>query len=141
MVRALRSLKIICLALALTAAAARAQEPENRTRGSGPRKQIAIIMFAGVAGGILGLSTLSFYGRPQDKLANVPIGMGVGIIIGTIYTTFKAATEPREFMNGGALPEPASPPKSFAPEAWIASADAKEINDPSLMGANWQWSF
>lgn len=60
----------------------------------GPRQQVATIIFAGLAGAILGLSTLSFYGRPQDKLSNIAVGFAVGIIIGTGYTTYKAATEP-----------------------------------------------
>ena len=66
---------------------------------SGPRKQLATIIFAGLAGAILGLSTLSFYGRPQDYLSNIAIGFAVGVIIGTGYTTYQAATKPYEFYN------------------------------------------
>ena len=66
---------------------------------SGPRKQLATIVFAGLAGAILGLSTLSFYGRPQDELSNIAVGFAVGIIIGTSYTTYLAATQPYEFYN------------------------------------------
>ena len=63
----------------------------------GPRKHLSTIVFAGVAGAILGLSTLSFYGRPQDKLNNIAMGAAVGIIIGATYSTYRAATEPRDF--------------------------------------------
>ena len=66
---------------------------------SGPRKQLATIVFAGLAGAILGLSTLSFYGRPQDYLSNIAIGFAIGVIVGTSYTTYKAATKPYEFYN------------------------------------------
>lgn len=66
---------------------------------SGPRKQLATIIFAGLAGAILGLSTLSFYGRPQDYLSNIAIGFAIGVIIGTGYTTYQAATKPYEFYN------------------------------------------
>ncbi len=66
---------------------------------SGTRKQIAIIIFSGLAGGILGLSTLSFYGRPQDHLSNIALGFAVGIISGTIYTSYKAATRPYETFD------------------------------------------
>jgi hypothetical protein len=65
----------------------------------GPKKQAAIIIFAGLGGAVLGLSTLSFYGRPQDKLANIAIGAAVGIMVGTIYVTYKAATQPSEFYG------------------------------------------
>ena len=82
---------------------AQATLPPNTTEQEaprfGPRKQVATIIFAGLAGAVLGLSTLSFYGRPQEKLTNIAIGAAVGVISGTIYTTYKAATQPREFYG------------------------------------------
>src|ERR1700754_3065904 len=65
----------------------------------GPRKQLATIVFAGLAGAVLGLSTLSFYGRTQDRLNNIAIGAAFGIIGGTMFSTYKAAAEPREFYG------------------------------------------
>lgn len=59
---------------------------------SGPRRQLATILFAGLGGAIVGLSTLSFYGRPQDYLGNIGLGFAVGVIAGTIYVTYKSAT-------------------------------------------------
>lgn len=72
---------------------------EQRERGvnAGPRRQVATIVFAGLAGAVLGLSTLSFYGRPQDKLVNIPIGFAIGVIVGTVYVTYGAVTNPQEF--------------------------------------------
>lgn len=67
--------------------------------GGGPRKQLATIIFAGLGGAILGLSTLSFYGRPQEKLNNIPIGFAAGVIAGTTYVTYRAATNPTEFYS------------------------------------------
>lgn len=83
---------------------ARAQNPASSTESpdgnlTGTRKQIATIVFAGLAGAVLGLSTLSFYGRPQDRLSNIAVGFAVGVIIGTGYTTFQAATKPREMYQ------------------------------------------
>lgn len=66
---------------------------------AGPRKQLATIIFAGLGGAILGLSTLSFYGRPQDNLRNIAIGTAFGVIGGTILVTFKAATNPAELYG------------------------------------------
>lgn len=65
----------------------------------GPRKQLATIIYAGLGGAVLGLSTLSFYGRPQDKLANIAIGFAVGVIVGTSVVTYNAATNPDEFYG------------------------------------------
>lgn len=78
----------------------------------GPARPLTTIVFAGVAGAILGLSTLSFYGRPQDKLNNIAVGAAIGIITGAMYTTFKAATEPRDFYNLNEAP--ATPPLRLA---------------------------
>ena len=63
-------------------------EETTRRHSSGPRRQLATIVFAGLGGAILGLSTLSFYGRPQDQLSNIAIGFAVGIT----YVTIKSAT-------------------------------------------------
>ncbi len=77
-----------------------AQAPaEGQSRAGGPRKQVAIIVFSGLSGAILGLSTLSFYGRPQDRLSNIGVGFAIGIIVGATYTTYQAATRPREFYD------------------------------------------
>ena len=61
--------------------------------------RIATVLFAGLGGAVLGLSTLSFYGRPQDKLANIAIGFAGGVILGTTFVTYKAATNPSEFYG------------------------------------------
>ncbi len=78
------------------------QDPgQTSQKRFGPKRQAAVIIFAGLGGAVLGLSTLSFYGRPQDKLSNIAIGAAVGIIVGTIYVTYKAATQPTEFYGEG----------------------------------------
>ena len=79
--------------------AASGETAATSTAGKGPRRHLATIVFAGLGGAVLGLSTLSFYGRPQDYLANIAIGFGVGIITGTIYVTYKALSEPDRFYG------------------------------------------
>ncbi len=77
-----------------------AQTNKEQTGGSfGPRKQLATIVFAGLGGAVLGLSTLSFYGRPQDYLSNIAIGFAVGVISGTVFVTYKAATNTDTFSD------------------------------------------
>lgn len=77
-----------------------AQQPELKKKGgAGPRRQLATIVFAGLGGAILGLSTLSFYGRPQEHLANIAIGFAVGVIAGTIYVTFRTATTREYYLD------------------------------------------
>lgn len=73
--------------------------PAAAAGGGGPRKHLATIVFAGLGGAVLGLSTLSFYGRPQEKLSNIAIGFAFGIMAGTALVTYKAATAPEEFYG------------------------------------------
>lgn len=98
---------------------------------TGTRKQIATIIFAGLAGAILGLSTLSFYGRPQDKLSNIAVGFAVGVIGGTIYTTYQAATAP--YDNYQVLRT------NFQDEADLRVSGIQSSQySPKL---KWEWSF
>jgi len=71
----------------------------DKPPSGGPRRQLGTIIYAGLGGAVLGLSTLSFYGRPQDKLANIAIGFAVGVIVGTAAVTYSAATNPDEFYG------------------------------------------
>lgn len=99
-------------------AVAQANKPatnsSNDKGGGGTKKQIGTIIFAGIAGAILGLSTLSFYGRPQEKLSNIAVGFAFGVIIGAAYTTFKAASSPRDFYKGSQLLEEQEQLKKFS---------------------------
>ena len=54
-------------------------------RSSPFRKGLATVMFAGLGGAVLGLSTLSFYGDPQEHIGNIWLGLGVGIFAGAGY--------------------------------------------------------
>lgn len=98
----------------------------------GPRKQMATIIFAGLAGAILGLSTLSFYGRPQDKLPNIGMGLAVGIISGTIYTTYLAATRPKTYFEG-LVP-------SIEEERITSSTLAMRVGRPAVQ-LQFEWDF
>jgi len=95
---ALLSCCFIVIAPCALAAPAK-QDKGNPVAGQGTRRHLTTIVFAGLAGAILGLSTLSFYGRPQDRLSNIAVGFAIGVISGTMYTTYKAATEPRDFYS------------------------------------------
>ncbi len=95
------TIKLLSILLVMAIAVpAGAQSVDGTSKsGGGPRRQVALIIFSGLGGAILGLSTLSFYGRPQDKLSNIAIGFALGIIGGTIFVTYKAASQPKEFYG------------------------------------------
>ena len=54
----------------------------------GAKAQAATIIYSGLGGAVLGLSTLSFYGRPEEHLSNIAVGFALGVIAGTSYVTF-----------------------------------------------------
>lgn len=103
---------------------------EEKAELSGTRKQLATIVFAGLAGAILGLSTLSFYGRPQDHLSNIAIGFALGVIGGASFTTYKAATQPYGAYD---MSQETFKKELFGEPHFIAG----EIR----AGANWRWEF
>jgi hypothetical protein len=65
-----------------------AQQSSSQIQALEPREAIGSILISGLVGGILGLSTLSFYTRPQDNIRNISIGAGIGMIAAAIYMTY-----------------------------------------------------
>ena len=103
----------------------------------GPKRQIATIVYMGLGGAVLGLSTLSFYGRPQDKLTNIAIGFGIGVIIGTVYMTYQAATNPQEFYRSDYRYQY----QPYEGDEEISTAQLFAPNEKAPMGATMTWSF
>ncbi|PWU21041.1 MAG: hypothetical protein C5B49_03220 [Bdellovibrio sp.] len=52
---------------------------------AGARRGFATVMLAGLAGAVLGLSTLSFYGKPEEHIGNIYVGLGLGLLGGAGY--------------------------------------------------------
>ncbi|MBS1983462.1 MAG: hypothetical protein JST16_04760 [Bdellovibrionales bacterium] len=81
--------------VAFAQGAAPAPAPSSGSSGTpdfDARDSVGTILIAGLAGGILGLSTLSFYDKPQDNIRNITIGAGIGMIAAAIYLTANVAT-------------------------------------------------
>lgn len=72
------------------------------------REKFSIIMYSTIGGAILGLSTLSFYGKPSDHVSNIYTGAALGLIGGATYVGYKTfGTEeerPRTTYEFGLLP-------------------------------------
>ncbi len=64
--------------------------PSNSNSTTGLRSRAATVIFAGLGGAVIGLSTLSFYEEPQNHLNNVTLGFGLGLILGTAYVTYQS---------------------------------------------------
>jgi hypothetical protein len=139
---------LVLVSFVLTTATALAQKSPNsnskeapgnsqsRAAFNGPRKHMATILFCGLGGAILGLSTLSFYGRPQDNLNNITIGFAIGIIAGTTVVTYQAVTRPTEFYGNFMLDRPI-----YEQELQQAQKIASLGGLQSLRPINLNWSF
>lgn len=81
-----------------------AQQGDQFPGGMQPREAIGGILMAGLVGGILGLSTLSFYDQPQDNIRNITIGAGIGMIASALYLTYnvsQVAAPPQSSLGTG----------------------------------------
>lgn len=53
---------------------------------------VGLVVGAGAAGAIIGLSTLSFYQKPKEHWKNITVGGAVGVIAGVAAVVFLQAT-------------------------------------------------
>ena len=122
------SIIIICMA-----SVSLAQQDNTVQHKSGPRRQLATILFFGLGGAILGLSTLSFYGQPQNNLGNIGIGFAVGVIAGTVYVTYKSATSHDYYDDSSSKQSSAAPeePQKFQ---WAPLVTQVKSDDTALGG-------
>lgn len=112
---------IICLILFLSsfgwAQANVSSSPFKRTT--------ATILFASIGGGILGLSTLSFYGKPQEHTDNITTGVLLGFLMGVGYVVYESASVPS--ASG----------KSFSSFKEMYAYSPKTV--PTLISWNYSW--
>ncbi len=125
----LKSAIIILVTVAFVSSSAFAQQGQSTTQ-MGPKKQLTMIFLAGLGGAVLGLSTLSFHGRPQDHLGNIAIGFAIGAVFGTVYVTYNTATKPKEYLSSLDNPLLLNPTKR-------ESADFKSA--PTLVSYNFSF--
>lgn len=129
---------VFCLAATLVVGqpvSAQAPDATEKAELTGTRKQLATIIFSGLAGAILGLSTLSFYGRPQEHLSNIAVGFAIGVIGGTIYTTYKAATKPYDVYDLSLSSDVWMPREAFE------TMKAGGYSDGLPMSLSYSWNF
>lgn len=62
------------------------------------KSDLLVVVGAGLAGAILGLSTLSFVDEPKEHTQNITMGASLGIIIGVGYVAFSQANKSKNLM-------------------------------------------
>ncbi len=63
------------------------------------KRTTATVLFSSISGGVLGLSTLSFYGKPQEHTDNITTGVLVGFLAGVSYVMYDNYTQPMALEN------------------------------------------
>lgn len=64
------------------------------------KNDLLVVVSGGLAGAILGLSTLSFVEEPKEHTRNILVGASVGIIAGVGYVAFSQANKSRDLLYG-----------------------------------------
>lgn len=64
------------------------------------KNDLLVVVGGGLAGAILGLSTLSFVEEPKEHTRNIIVGASIGIIAGVGYVAFSQATKSQEMIYG-----------------------------------------
>lgn len=96
------------------------------------KNDILVVVGGGLAGAVLGLSTLSFVDEPKDHTRNILVGASIGIIAGVGYVAFSQANKSRSLIYGGEEPLTKLDPKDFNTYA-RASWHRSEVNSNSSM--------
>lgn len=100
------------------------------------RRSVATVIFCGLGGAVVGLSTLSFYGSPQDHTGNIYTGLGLGLALGTAYVIS---------ASGGAKGDSAS--YAFTQKAPLGLSDFGDLRSKtpnpvrSVEIAAYRWDF
>lgn len=103
--------------VALPLSSVRAADSKATDNALDARNAIGTILLSGLIGGVLGLSTLSFYSDPENRLGNITLGAGLAIIVSALVLTVDAATQPPPTLNGHAQLELELPSKYIVPAA------------------------
>lgn len=75
---------------------------------------LTLVLGAGAAGAVLGLSTLSFVDKPKDHFKNIAIGGAIGIVLGVGIAVFGQATKSQTVVVDAKIPLDSNSVESFA---------------------------
>lgn len=67
---------------------------------SDTKTDLMTVVGGGLAGAVLGLSTLSFVDEPKDHTRNIIVGASLGIIFGVGYVAFSQASKTQDLIYG-----------------------------------------
>ena len=100
-------------------------------------QDLSIVGGMGLAGAVIGLSTLSFVDEPTENLRNILVGGAIGIILGVGIVAYKQATRTNDVyeasINFGTSERMAWHRQSFEQN------QSQHKNEVTLMGPSWSF--
>lgn len=87
--------------ITLNSALAQEQGGDVEAFVSDTKTDLLIVVAGGLAGAVLGLSTLSFVEEPKKHTRNILVGASIGIIAGVGYVALSQATRSRDMFYQG----------------------------------------
>lgn len=106
------------------------------------KQDIMLVLGGGLAGAVLGLSTLSFVEEPKEHTRNILVGASIGIIIGVAYVAFNQANKSRELIySAQEFDEAASLDfKTFEREEWHSQVSSSyQSLRPTHVGVSFRY--
>ena len=91
MLKSLTLKMVFLMTLILAMNPIHAQEKSDEKSPLDLRNTMGTVLIAGLVGGVLGLSTLSFYDKPQDHIKNIFFGAGGMMLVAAVLTTADVA--------------------------------------------------
>ena len=108
------------------------------------KSDLMIVVGGGLAGAVLGLSTLSFVEEPKDHTRNIIVGASVGIIVGVAYVALSQASRTQNMMYGEEGEEYSQENQrdfgTFNRLAWHQQEHA-QFKDSGSSAYSWQWNL
>lgn len=101
----IRLMPLLLLASLMISLPATYAAEESSAGPDGPLSDLYIVLGAGSAGAILGLSTLSFEDEPTKNFKNVSMGAALGIILGVGIVIYNQATKTSSTIYSADLKE------------------------------------
>ena len=100
---------IFCSFLAAGSSQGVAQEGASTGVLGDSLRDLYTVAGVGVAGSILGLSTLSFVDEPGENLKNIVTGGAIGIILGVGIVAWKHASRSKDVYDSAGIKSPRKP--------------------------------
>lgn len=94
------------------------------------KRTVATVIFSSLGGAVLGLSTLPFYGEPQEHANNITAGALIGFVAGVGYVALDSTS-------------PASPARDYSKNdsRLFIPGRTQSMNVDSPLQIRWAFSF